>query len=227
MTLSANPLTISRSYFECQPCDRQFATDEALQSHLEHSSRHFWCNPCNRVFNSEEALESHLSTAKAHRWCYTCSPCNQVFNSEEALESHLLTSEAHTWCYTCNRGFISAGALQSHMRNAVVHRYALANSMNLQVPSTAPKATHGCAECNISFKEPFQLREVSIKIYHYATIAAALTFSSTSMQCTQNTMPNNAISSAGAVQRCSVNTQRFLHTWRQEPVSQHVSTSIN
>ena len=191
MTSSANLLTLSRSFFECQPCDRQFATDEALQSHLQHSSRHFWCNPCNRLFNSEEALESHLSTAKAHKWCHTCSPCNLVFNSQEALESHLstseahtrcytcspcnllfnsevaleshlFTSEAHTWCYTCNRGFISAGALQSHMRNAVVHRYALANSMTPQQPSTAPQPTNCCDKCNISFKEPFQLREVSV-----------------------------------------------------------------
>ena len=96
------------------------------------------------------------------------------------------------------------------MRNAVVHRYALANSTNplranpqkstlqersreksnpqkaklpkstLQEPipqisnpqessspksSTAPQAPNSCAKCNLSFKESFQLREVSGKIW--------------------------------------------------------------
>ena len=145
---------MSRSLFECQPCDRKFTSDEALQSHLQHSSRHFWCNPCNRVFNSQQGLESHLSTSKAHKQCYTC-----------------------------NRGFISAGALQSHM-NTVLHRYALADSTGTQIPdtqkpytqkpnpkepnpqkpSTALQAPHFCTKCNISFKEPFQLREVSVQI---------------------------------------------------------------
>ena len=159
-----NLLTIFRSYIECQPCNRQFSSDEALQSHLQHSSRHFWCDPCNRVFNSEDALESHLSTAKAHKWCYTCDPCNEVFDSGEALENHLLTAVAHTWCYTCNRGFISAGALESHMRNAVVHRYALANSPSLEEPSRAPQAAYCCSQCNMGFQESFQLRDVSVKL---------------------------------------------------------------
>ena len=99
-----------------------FNSEEGLESHLATAKAHTYCypcDPCNEVFNSEEALENHLSTSNTHNWCYLYNSYNQVFDSEVALKSHLFTSKAHTFCYTCNRGFISAGALQSHRRNAV------------------------------------------------------------------------------------------------------------
>ena len=133
----SNPLCVS--FFECQPYDQQFTTDEALQSHLQHLSHHFWCNPChqaksyhhehdtsaealnatvcpfegqpcNRQFPDDEALRSHLQYSSSQ-------PCNRQFSSDEALQSHLQFSSRQP----CNRHFSDDEALRSHLQHSNRH----------------------------------------------------------------------------------------------------------
>lgn len=55
--------------FECETCDRNFSSDEALQQHLRDSRAHavtLECETCDRTFNSDEALQQHLRDLPAH-----------------------------------------------------------------------------------------------------------------------------------------------------------------
>ncbi|KAH7080796.1 zinc-binding domain-containing protein [Paraphoma chrysanthemicola] len=51
----------------CQPCQRNFSSDEALQQHKRESSAHkFDCTTCNRHFKNDQALTQHLQNAAVH-----------------------------------------------------------------------------------------------------------------------------------------------------------------
>lgn len=54
-----------------------------------------WCEPCNRSFGSQAALDQHLGDSPAHAPSYDCEPCNRSFGSQDALDRHLNDSPAH------------------------------------------------------------------------------------------------------------------------------------
>ncbi|WPG98890.1 Hypothetical protein R9X50_00169000 [Acrodontium crateriforme] len=55
----------------------------------------FHCNPCDRVFTSERALNQHLNDSPAHAQTVECNPCDRTFVSEDALNQHLRDSPLH------------------------------------------------------------------------------------------------------------------------------------
>jgi len=69
----------------CQPCDRSFINQSALQQHLN-SSIH-----TPRTFSDQQALEQRLSSS-AH--APVCVKCGRKFNNQQALNQHL-NSLAH------------------------------------------------------------------------------------------------------------------------------------
>lgn len=51
----------------CEPCHRDFTSDESLQQHKRDSAAHkFGCTTCDRRFKSDKALEQHYQNAAVH-----------------------------------------------------------------------------------------------------------------------------------------------------------------
>ena len=82
----------------CWKCNRSFATQRALDQHLEYSPVHqpsYKCEKCDRVFSDQHALDQHLEYSPAHQSTYNCKECNRSFSTQHALEQHLNYSSAH------------------------------------------------------------------------------------------------------------------------------------
>jgi hypothetical protein len=82
------------------------------------------CDPCERSFGSQEALDQHLRDSPAHAPSYECELCNRSLSSQEALNEHLQDSPAHAPSYECelyDRSFSSQEALDQHLRDSPVH----------------------------------------------------------------------------------------------------------
>ncbi|CZT13841.1 uncharacterized protein RAG0_17333 [Rhynchosporium agropyri] len=47
----------------CDPCDRYFSSQQALQQHLDSPAHDFDCDECDRSFNSQQALQQHLNSS--------------------------------------------------------------------------------------------------------------------------------------------------------------------
>ncbi len=82
----------------CEPCDRSFGSQDALNQHLRDSPAHALscnCGPCDRSFGSQDALNQHLRDSPAHTPSYDCGPCSRSFGSQDALNQHLRDSPLH------------------------------------------------------------------------------------------------------------------------------------
>ncbi|KAJ5253215.1 hypothetical protein N7489_003625 [Penicillium chrysogenum] len=111
----------------CEPCNRSFGSQDALDPHLGDSPAHapsYDCEPCNRSFGSQAALDQHLGDSPAHALSYDCEPCNRSFGSQDALDRHLGDSPVHALsydCEPCNRSFGSQDALDRHLYDSPAH----------------------------------------------------------------------------------------------------------
>lgn len=79
--------------FLCSKCKRKFATQLALDHHLETASHHFPCPYCGKVFTWERYLRRHLPTHVNYK-SFLCSQCGKSFRTEQYLKAHLLTHSA-------------------------------------------------------------------------------------------------------------------------------------
>ncbi|CAG7950532.1 unnamed protein product [Penicillium salamii] len=82
----------------CEPCNRSFGSQDALDQHLRDSPVHalsYDCEPCDRSFGSQDALGQHLRDSPVHALSYDCEPCDRSFGSQDALGQHLRDSSAH------------------------------------------------------------------------------------------------------------------------------------
>jgi hypothetical protein len=73
--------------FTCEPCDRTFSSEEALQQHLQCSRIHTlsFCEECDRSFGSGEALQQHLRESSVHIPSFDCETCDRSFDSDGTL----------------------------------------------------------------------------------------------------------------------------------------------
>ena len=92
----------------CQPCDRSFVNQAALQQHLD-SSIH-----APQTFSNQRAINKHLNNASAFSaHAAVCYKCDRKFNNQQALNQHL-SSLAH------NKPDPSFGLI-----NRRLHRYGI------------------------------------------------------------------------------------------------------
>jgi len=85
----------------CQPCDRYFGGQRALQQHLNSPAHHiFECDECDRSFDSQQALNQHINSP-AHIPVYECDECDRSFSSQQSLDQHL-NSPAYAPVYECD-----------------------------------------------------------------------------------------------------------------------------
>ncbi|KAF8545049.1 hypothetical protein BDD12DRAFT_771577 [Trichophaea hybrida] len=82
---------LKTSHSHCEPCNRTFVSDTALQAHLENSPRHDYCESCERQFRSETAYEMHMASVVHKPVCEAldCRFCGKSFAAVSALAHHL------------------------------------------------------------------------------------------------------------------------------------------
>ncbi|GAQ80828.1 hypothetical protein KFL_000630300 [Klebsormidium nitens] len=81
--------------FACRPCQKEFASQAALDQHFSNSTVHaeaddrFACGPCGAVFASSAELERHKLALPSHVETFVCKECDKTFKSGPALSQHL------------------------------------------------------------------------------------------------------------------------------------------
>ncbi|KIJ14572.1 hypothetical protein PAXINDRAFT_100051 [Paxillus involutus ATCC 200175] len=127
----------SRRHWCCQTCDKEFATEPALDQHMEvkHSPQ-YCCDTCDSVFRSQQALDQHetdkhpvfeclycereFTTEKGrlaheeakHSFC--CDKCDRVLHSQDALDQHDTDKHPLFECLYCEREFTTDQGRLAH-----------------------------------------------------------------------------------------------------------------
>jgi stress-induced morphogen len=109
----------------CQPCDRYFDSERALQQHTDNSNAHAYsssssesddnyeCDTCTRSFATQRAVEQHMDAVGHHAPQYECDVCTRKFASRAASESHMnAVGHWQHYCQDCKRKFDNANALK-------------------------------------------------------------------------------------------------------------------
>lgn len=122
---------------ECDPCDRSFESQHALDQHLNSPAQHpsYECDPCDRSFGSQYGLDQHLNS-HVHHPSYECDQCDHNFWTAQALDDHRENAAGHRRikCIAvgCSRVFGSRSAMMRHWEggkccagiNSLVDRFA-------------------------------------------------------------------------------------------------------
>ena len=143
-------ISLGRTEFFCQPCNRYFKTQSSLEAHWLDSERHSWCQRCNRFFKSGDALESHFHNSHKH---WICDDHDVDFYTEGELTEHYIKGEDHHYCETCDELFDSAAQIRN-VRTCLVIYYALPDLLNnVQHTLTHLPKDIGCWGCEKKFRK--------------------------------------------------------------------------
>lgn len=104
----------------CPPCNRDFASNDAIHQHFRTSNRHLddYCRPCGRWFSNYQGLQNHCKNSREHKqlvFKYECSNCYWWCNDYEDLVSHKV--QQHHWCKDHDKYFQSTNNLKAHMNS--------------------------------------------------------------------------------------------------------------
>ncbi|KIK18783.1 hypothetical protein PISMIDRAFT_175074 [Pisolithus microcarpus 441] len=142
----------------CDPCNKTFKSNEALQAHTaaKHPSGPN-CGVCQHKATSATALEAHVNEVHCCTVCrdgivrdvktlddhmvehthpFRCEICETIYRSEEERSVHFTSSDRHPLCTECQTGFVDAAALQSHVSS---------NHPSPRIPS--PRKELKCPQC--------------------------------------------------------------------------------
>ncbi|KAI6021805.1 hypothetical protein BKA83DRAFT_4287848 [Pisolithus microcarpus] len=142
----------------CDPCNRTFKCNQALQAHVaaKHPSGPN-CGVCQHKATSATALEAHVNEVHCCAVCrdgivrdaktldehmvehtrpFRCEICETIYRSEEERSAHFTSSDRHPLCTECQTGFMDAAALQSHVSS---------NHPSPRIPS--PRKELKCPQC--------------------------------------------------------------------------------
>ncbi|KAL0858690.1 hypothetical protein ABMA27_011176 [Loxostege sticticalis] len=114
----------------CEVCNKFFATDSMLRSHLKkHSAeRPFACDDCGMNFKYKSTLVRHLQHHKGDK-PYACNICNKTFTHFGLIKPHMRmhTGEKPYSCPICSKKF-------SHKHNMLRHTVRHDKVVNLNCP---------------------------------------------------------------------------------------------
>lgn len=97
----AKPVAAQAGSFSCRPCQKEFASQAALDQHFSNSGLHkgqsswFACGPCGATFATSAELERHKTALPSHIETFVCKECDKTFWSAPALSQHLRDGVAH------------------------------------------------------------------------------------------------------------------------------------
>ena len=96
-------LIIKNTSFQCDICDKVFASQGVLKKHKKnHNSNpeNLKCDLCEQNFNEKWKLNAHM---KSHV-VYSCDQCERNFTNQDIKEKHIKISHENVklFCYFCN-----------------------------------------------------------------------------------------------------------------------------
>lgn len=103
---------------KCSKCDRQFASMEALNSHMKSHAdgqQKYPCKYCGKEFQFQVLYKEHL---KIHdnKTFFMCSLCGKRFANRWYLSQHERFHQGRYRCNKCSHFFVTKQSLQNHMR---------------------------------------------------------------------------------------------------------------
>jgi len=108
------------SKFKCEKCDKEFATKNSLQGHINnaHSERSFICPECGKMFKLKGGLDTHLLYHTGpSSWKFQCSTCGKKCVTKNSLASHMNThSKERSWvCQFCGNKYAHQHNWKNHL----------------------------------------------------------------------------------------------------------------
>ncbi|KAJ5719597.1 hypothetical protein N7493_007175 [Penicillium malachiteum] len=95
----------------CRICGMWLGNYDNARIHCATTKAHSWCEPCERVFVSENALENHQLDSDLHNICWICEP-EKDFDTERDLDHHL--DNCHYFCEICEDYYQTEDDLKDH-----------------------------------------------------------------------------------------------------------------
>ena len=93
---------------KCEYCEKEFASEQAMKSHINTEHLKFACDKCPERFLSEEELTAHKKTHRSaptpaprpRPQPYKCDKCDAVFATAEELKAHRRSANQYR-CAIC------------------------------------------------------------------------------------------------------------------------------
>jgi len=84
----------NNSKFQCDTCDRTFASRQGLQNHIltvHLKKRIFECKQCSKKFSANGSLKRHVDTVHKRKREFQCQRCLKMFALKHHLKNHMIT----------------------------------------------------------------------------------------------------------------------------------------
>lgn len=156
--------TVSASVLPCRLCNRTFARQSKLNSHVTRDHGWFVCTICNQAFSQKVNLTSHTRTHTGTR-PFACNICGSRFSLKGTLTTHIRThtGERPFPCTICQKRFSRKTSLKMHMRTHTGEkpfhctvcgkRFTQKGSLTTHMRLHTGEKPFSCQECSKRFSD--------------------------------------------------------------------------
>ncbi|KAE8738247.1 hypothetical protein FOCC_FOCC016280 [Frankliniella occidentalis] len=116
---SQPPKKVNVARFECEACDKQYASKNGLRAHIQaiHDKKQFKYDECGKRFSRRSSLHTHMHVHKGRE--LKCAKCGQEFKRNANLVEHFFLKhekKSDYECQSCGKLFYRAFHLERHVR---------------------------------------------------------------------------------------------------------------